>query len=360
MCILMYYGPGAMPIPAHLRNGCVNNPDGFGWAVVVYEENRIITGHSMDDEKAMADFIATREQYPDDAALFHARIATAGSVNVDNCHPFKVNRRENMVLAHNGVLPLTCQPAKGDLRSDTRILADGMFLSRWGGFDDPTHGEKVVKSFESWLGTGSKVVILTTDRRYSHQSYIFNQNLGFWLGKEDGHDSATQGDIWYSNTSHCRRTATYTYTPPSTRGERLAWWEDAEPHDWSKGHPSWEMGCRNCGFVAALCPCVPEYKILGYQSSRMLMHTANDPTEPASWICEDSECGLVGYINETSLLCDGCLHCYACGAHKCTDCADEARADGLSAPDMRAMVRGVRYLASLRAAAAVTDGSEVL
>lgn len=354
MCILMYYGPGAMPIERHLENGCINNPDGFGWAVVVYEENRIITGHSMNDIKAMADFMECRAQYPNDTALFHARIATAGRVDESNCHPFKVNGRENMVLAHNGVLPMSCQPARGDDRSDTHILADGYFMSRWGGFDDPTHGEKATKSFESWLGTGSKVVILTTDRRYSHQSYIFNQHLGFWLGAEDGHDPETQGDIWYSNTSHCRRTHSgWTFTPPSNRS-RLAWWEDVE------ATPSWEMGCRNCGFTAVLCPCPPDFKILTYTSSTQLMHKVNDPLRLESWVCESPGCGLVGFIDEATLLCENCKCCFACGDKGCEDCSAQADRECLAGPEMRDMVIGVRHLASIRAAAAITDGREAL
>lgn len=359
MCILMYYGPNAMPIEDHLRYGCENNPDGFGWAVVVYAEDRIIMGHSMDEEKAMADFIAARTEYPQDCALFHARIATAGSVNTDNCHPFKVNGRPNMVLGHNGVLPMACQPAKGDLRSDTRILADGMFMSRWGSFDDAVCGDKTTKNFEAWLGTGSKVVILTTDRRYSHQSYIFNEHLGFWLDEKDGHDPLS-GDIWYSNTSHCKRTR-YTGTGWSWASARdyesasyKRWWEDAEESTdiGYKSFPKQEMGCRNCGFIASVCPCAYSDKILVWSNSRDLMRELNDPTNPLSWVCVNEDCELVGYVDEETKVCVNCHTCHTCGTANetsdgCVKCdAPEATLASLG------LIR--------RAVAAITSGREAL
>lgn len=353
MCILMYFGPDAMPIEEHLSNGCDNNPDGFGWAVVVYSENRIITGHSMVKRVAIDEFLATRKLYPHDSAIFHARIATAGSVNIDNCHPFKVNGRENMVLAHNGILPVSCQPVKGDDRSDTRVLADGMFLSRWGGFDDPTHGVKATASFESWLGTGSKVVVLTTDRRYSFQSYIFNEKLGFWLDEKDGHDPSS-GDIWYSNTSHCKRT--YSWAGSRSYSTGLTWWEDAESS--TIGYPTYTMGCRTCRFVAAICPCSPDEKNLYYGSAAFFMDEINNPSNPDSWHC--NECGMTGWIDIATLQCEECQHCFICGRHECADCGLEVAESKLPGKVLADLIDSSADIRAVESLYAITDGREAL
>ncbi len=117
--------------------------------------------------------------------MFHSRFATHGSVTKANIHPFPIGQDRLTVLAHNGVLPVTVRPRRGDRRSDTRIAAQE-FLST-----EPflsleraaTRGR-----IERWLGPDNKLVVLTVNPRYPASAYLFNEESGQW-----------DNGIWYSN-----------------------------------------------------------------------------------------------------------------------------------------------------------------
>lgn len=307
MCILMYYSPGAMPIREHLQNGCDNNPDGFGWAIVTFS-NEILMGHSMDAETAIAEFLAVRAKHPENTAIFHARIATAGSVDKYNCHPFRVNGRKDMVLAHNGILPY-CQPEKGDRRSDTRILAEDVMMQRFGDLDDDKVNRAV---FEEWVGN-SKVIVLTTDREFAFQSYIFNQQMGIWLFDDDGKD------IWYSNSSYCKRQAyvwkypteigyARDYTAPIAKKYTEGWNADSQKsfNNWA----GYVQACGECGYDLDDCACqepliryMPEWQVKS-------LPTEPDWSDSRTWLCEG--CHSTGGIDPDTGRCEKCFTMFCC------------------------------------------------
>lgn len=219
MCIIGYYAPGVLPVREHLEEAVIANPHGFGWAIVTYDaECPILIGHTMDRKEAVEEFMRLRAEFPQHAALFHARITTHGTTSLDNCHPFKVNGRSDLVLAHNGMVP--CSPRPGDTRSDTRILADNVLMTSFRHLDSP----KTRRRFEDWMGY-SKVVILTTDMKfYECQSYIFNEGLGVW-DDESG--------IWYSNDSY------KPYRSSFKRGGATAGWDEFDGWEYdAKGYDS--------------------------------------------------------------------------------------------------------------------------
>lgn len=333
MCILMYFGPGAMPIREHLTNGCENNPDGFGWAIVTATEG-ILVGHSMVAKTAIEEFITTREAYPSETAIFHARIATDGTTSLDNCHPFYINERRDMVLAHNGMLP--SRPMGDDKRSDTRILAEDLFMGRFADLDNrhgkDLNGKNNRARFEEWMGA-SKVIVLTTAwDTYEYQSYLFNESLGWWLDEKDGCPEGQ--DIWYSNTSNCKRRYTYTYAngygaglysygltkstdsgwPKVIGGKSSGYVEswDSEKDTATSQYNGYTLACVECGFEVDDCLC-GERMVRRYIPSWQVKSPPEDEidwTSSAGWKCRG--CNIVGNILFAEMRCEVCDTMFCC------------------------------------------------
>lgn len=222
MCLLSVYNPGAVIDRDHLLNGAECNPDGYGFAVAV--DGRIEIGHGMDAVAVVEAFTRVRESHPDTYALFHSRYTTDGTTTVDNCHPFFVGGDARTVLAHNGVLPAEAIPAKGDDRSDTRILAESLIPR--GMFGIGLHRARVRRNLRRWMLRNkypNKIAILSVDPRYQQTLYILNEDAGTWV---DG--------VWHSNSGYLPRTRTYgwstiggtgypTSTDPLVREARARW-----------------------------------------------------------------------------------------------------------------------------------------
>lgn len=202
-----------------LTEGARYNDDGHGFALIYPDSDgndQIAVGHGMDGPSVIRRFARLRAAYPDSPALFHSRIGTAGRSATVNCHPFFLGDSSNTVLAHNGILPTRCQPAKGDARSDTGILAEDYLPghSVFSRFDDV----RARRQFEKWL-SGDKVIILTTDPQYLEQSYLFGEDLGYW-----------DNGVWYSNSSYRPWKSQYTTSnSPYAYGNSGSWsrpWSD--------------------------------------------------------------------------------------------------------------------------------------
>jgi glutamine amidotransferase len=194
--------PNVTPTREKLENSALNNPDGFGFAIVIPSENRIHVERTMNADASITRFLEMREKYPEGYATWHARYATHGTTTVDNCHPFQVGIGNTQTyLAHNGMLPVI-EPT-GDTRSDTRIFAEDI-LPTIGGVTS-LDNEQVWNLLEDFTN-GSKIVILTVDPRAKHQCYLLHENKG-WK------DSS---GVWWSNQS-CYLAAT-TFASPYSYG----------------------------------------------------------------------------------------------------------------------------------------------
>jgi hypothetical protein len=186
MCMLCVIPPNVIPSREKLENSALNNPDGFGFAIIIPAEDRIHVERTMNPDTSINRFLEMRTKYPESFAMWHARLATHGSTTVDNCHPFQVGYDNRTVLAHNGILPIV-QPT-GDLRSDTRIFAEDL-LPSIGGVSalDNVQVMNLVEDFT----TGSKVCILTLDPEAKRNCYLIHEEKGNIDG--DG--------VWWSNDS---------------------------------------------------------------------------------------------------------------------------------------------------------------
>ncbi len=205
MCMLCVIPPNVIPSRQKLENSALNNPHGFGFAIVIPSENRIHVERTMNADTSINRFLEMRGKYPEGYAMWHARYATHGSTTVENCHPFQVGVGNNLTyLAHNGILPII-EP-KGDDRSDTRIFAEDLLPAIGGvtALDNP----QVSNLIEDFTG-GSKVCILTVDPRAEYQCYLYHAEKG----KKD------ESGVWWSNDS-C-------YLDTYTRGS----WKSINPLD---------------------------------------------------------------------------------------------------------------------------------
>lgn len=177
--------PHVMPSRTLLEDSALNNPHGFGFAIVIPSEKRIHAERTMDADASINKFLEMRKRHPEGYAMWHARFATHGSQTVDNCHPFRVGGDRKTYLAHNGILP-TIEDYTD--RSDTRIFAEDLIPAMGGvkALDNP----QVWNMLEDFT-SGSKVCILTVDPEAQQQMYLLHENKG-WYDK-DG--------VWWSNNS---------------------------------------------------------------------------------------------------------------------------------------------------------------
>jgi glutamine amidotransferase len=221
--------PNVIPSRQKLENSALNNPHGFGFAIVIPSENRIHVERTMNADTSINRFLEMRGKYPEGYAMWHARYATHGSMTVENCHPFQVGVGNNLTyLAHNGILPII-EP-KGDDRSDTRIFAEDLLPAIGGvtALDNP----QVSNLIEDFTG-GSKVCILTVDPRAEYQCYLYHAEKG----KKD------ESGVWWSNDS-C-------YLDTYTRGS----WKSVNPLDFGLSESSPKTG----GLDFAVCTVCETY-----------------------------------------------------------------------------------------------------
>lgn len=97
----------------------------------------------------------------EDDCIIHFRLATHGSVKVENCHPF-LDKENGVVFAHNGILPIK---SKDDM-TDSEIYFRKMLIPV---IKENGLGEIVDEFIESTIGC-SKFAILTKNgvKSYGH------------------------------------------------------------------------------------------------------------------------------------------------------------------------------------------------
>lgn len=224
MCMLCVVPPNVIPSRSKLENSALNNPHGFGFAIVVPEDNRIIMHRTMDADEAVNKFIEMRGKYPEGYAMWHARLATHGSQTIENCHPFPVGHDTQTYLAHNGILPVL---EDGTDRSDTRIFAEDI-LRDMGGVT-ALDNEQIFNIIEDFTA-GSKICVLTVDPRAQYQCYLIHEEKG----KKD------ESGVWWSNDS-CYLSSSLSLTSNSA-------WTPVKPYAHYNGYFEEEDGivCFNC------------------------------------------------------------------------------------------------------------------
>lgn len=159
-----------------LKQCSIKNPDGCGFAYIDKKTSDIIINKFMLFEDFWKEYSKLQKN---NTMLIHFRIATHGNVEIQNCHPFKLNDR--MALIHNGII--SGYGSKTENLSDTRD-----FISKVIG--NISHKMWKNPSFRELVGKAisySKFAILDTDENY----YIINEDKGHWYN-----------GVWFSNKSY--------------------------------------------------------------------------------------------------------------------------------------------------------------
>lgn len=307
MCLLTCFAPGVQPDITTLTQGADHNPDGHGWALIA--DGQILTDRGMDADTVIEQFRLARLEYPESHAIFHSRIGTAGLKDESNCHPFPTgpsSRTGNPLtfMAHNGILPSSAQPPKGDPRSDTRLFADQIMPQKFFHLDS----RKTRRRLESWLGSYNKIAVLTVDPAYQENFYLFNESSGEW-----------KSGIWYSNQNHCWSPSSYAYYWPS-KGEAnsmRAWWKDANGEYDYPDDDSYTIGPRTPGvwvsngregatFLPSTSATAKELE----GRVEKLLQSAREGDYFDKFIC--TVCRVLGRIRRDNRVCDYCRSCDLC------------------------------------------------
>jgi glutamine amidotransferase len=268
MCNITYLKPGIEVPEDGIANATTWNDDGHGWGIAV-DHGQMLTGHYMQADEALDTFIAARRNYPDTHAVFHSRLATHGTVTLENVHPFPVGRFA--VVAHNGILPGKFQPNPefhGE-RSDTAVLADFWLAGRSQISGVWTRRER--KRIARIIGTGNKLCILSVSPYLPEpRAYLINGEQGYWDDKTGA---------WFSSTSYKSQ-----WTP------RKSGWSGGWDWDWNDADYEWQKD-EHTGVW------------------RRVRNDAEAKTTVYCPLCNHYE--GVDEVSNVCLYCDSCLDCFS-------------------------------------------------
>ena len=213
MCIIAYKPLGAkLPTLETITNCMTNNPDGTGYMFNTKEGVLIHKGFTKAQELKDAlykDLAIYNLKVKSTEIAIHARIATAGLVKPENCHPFPISEnvgelQSTRILAkramvHNGIISISDDAFKN--LSDTQIFVKNVLAKV-----DIT--SKPIKDLIKMSIGSSKMLV------FSRFGMI--QSYGTW---------EKEGNLWYSNTTYKERTYYYSGKYNSTtRG--WEYWDD--------------------------------------------------------------------------------------------------------------------------------------
>lgn len=180
MCVIVHQPPEVTLDDERLRRLWKHNSHGGGIAYIT-PNNEIKVHKSMDLEKYLHTYKSLRGKFAKTDFLLHMRIATHGTVDLSNVHPFHVN--EHTVMAHNGIIHGV--PTDKE-RSDTRVFVEDVLPSLPTTWLDDFYIRQMV---EKWIGW-SKLMFLTVDPALKHNVYILNRKSG------TDHEG-----LWFSNSA---------------------------------------------------------------------------------------------------------------------------------------------------------------
>lgn len=178
------------------------NPDGGGFSFV-NDRRKIETWKAMDFNPFWKRFEEARSDNPQTDFLIHFRIATHGTVDLDNVHPIVID--EDNVVAHNGVIHRApSDPLKK--KSDTVMFVEDILPQMPDQWLDSKLFFEMVEEWIDW----SKLVFLTTDQELAYRYYILNENKGSW----------TEG-MWFSSYNGVNKPTKWQQESDKKHKERL-------------------------------------------------------------------------------------------------------------------------------------------
>ena len=104
MCVIVYV-PMDIELPDYdtVVKCMTTNPDGAGFAVGRDNGSQEIYKGYWQTDEIYDDLQIVREEDPLCTILIHFRLATHGTISIDNCHPFTCGT--DSIIMHNGIIP---------------------------------------------------------------------------------------------------------------------------------------------------------------------------------------------------------------------------------------------------------------
>lgn len=134
MCILIVKRAGVkFPAMENIQNSCDNNPNGFSMAWI--GEGKLQNFRCMDKKEFLQKYkeLSNTLSYKSTPMIIHARIATHGTVNVNNTHCW-LDTELGIAFAHNGVLSIANRDDMTDSETFFRDIFVPVYRSRgWDG-----------------------------------------------------------------------------------------------------------------------------------------------------------------------------------------------------------------------------------
>lgn len=155
-----------------------NNNDGAGMIYTTKNNELKVFKELTNFEKFYKEYNKQRKANKESNFVLHFRIATSGKIDLNNCHPFKVNK--NLAFVHNGMIDIELM---NNAVSDTYTFNETIIKNLGSSF---LYNEAIIRLIEAYIGY-SKLIFLNN----LNEAFIINEQLGHW-----------DGDNWYSNTSY--------------------------------------------------------------------------------------------------------------------------------------------------------------
>lgn len=183
MCLIVFKPEGEKLDWELLKKGYQVNDDGCGYIVAGNTpegKRRTTYGKGMWTWEGLKKWIGGFDSHKVELAI-HFRMATHGTVDANNCHPFPGNA---WVMMHNGIIQGFGSQTKSDTAEFAELLAD-------------TYGPAAPYKADEWENmTGWSRFLFATPE----EMVIVNQNAGVW-----------KNGIWYSNDNSWSPMRSYYY-----------------------------------------------------------------------------------------------------------------------------------------------------
>ena len=171
-----------------LINCYEGNRDGQG---LIYAENgQLKIYKTLDLKEFLNTYYEVRKQIKTPIVI-HFRMATHGNIDLENCHPFKVNK--NLAFVHNGII---ANYGNGNY-SDTYCYNEKRLKTLQNNFLK----SRFIREFiAEEIGSYNKLIFMDNHSNYT----IVNEEVGIW-----------ENDNWYSNSGY-KYSSNYWYTNDDT------------------------------------------------------------------------------------------------------------------------------------------------
>lgn len=172
MCVIVHQPNGAHLSKNLARELWQTNPDGGGFAFLDNDKNLVVEKF-MKFSSFWSKFETMRSTFPARDFMLHMRIATHGSVSINNVHPFQLN--EHTMMAHNGILhevtdDLDADP--NDDRTDSEYFIQEVLKDLPRTWLDNKYLRAMM---DEWIGW-SRLMFITNDPLLEHTVY----RIGNW------------------------------------------------------------------------------------------------------------------------------------------------------------------------------------